>query len=657
MNKRIISLLLVIVMALSLVACGGAPAEEKPADVAMQYIKAEEAKELLENDEYVFFDIRKAADSSANSIPGAEAWDMDAAKEGDAEAGKATMKKATEGLDKKIILVCYSGKRYAQAATNALSAIGYDMSKVYTLEGGFTNWSEKLPELTTAGGAVEAPAATEAPVVENTKAGGTFVYAITKAPETFNPNAAINDLAKPVLHNVFNQLVKINGNDQVVLDIAKSWEYSEDGLQLIFHLQENVKWHDGEPFTSRDVKWTFDEIIDKKGLASDSLVNVTEITCPDDNTVVFNLSVPDATLVSALAWNGTFIMPAHIYEGTDWLTNPANEAPIGTGPFKFVSFTDSQTIVLERFDEYWGTKANLDKVILTVIEDSNTAYQAWLNGEIDDMDHGIPASEKEALMADDNYVVYTKMWPNRAYICFQTQEGPFADVRVREAIILGLDRDAIFEKGFKSLGMKAEYYISPLYTWAVNEDVKIPGYDPARANELLDEAGLTKNADGIRFETTIDTFGGYDEVLQIVVSNFKDLGIILTVNTMDDPSYDEKVWFGHNFDLTILGGYQGPDISMMSQRLVTDAGINLGEYHNEELDALFAKDAVTGDLEERAKIYHRIQEILAEDMPIAFLREMGSEIFTKAYVKGHAKSPEFIDTTAGYEFVNIWLEK
>ena len=152
--KKLIAMLLVLAMALSLAACGAsAPAatEAPAADVAMQYIKADEAKELLENDEYVFFDIRKAADSSANSIIGALAYDMDAAKEGDAEAGKATMKKATEGLDKKIILVCYSGKRYAQAATNALSAIGYDMSKVFTLEGGFTNWSETLPELTTAG--------------------------------------------------------------------------------------------------------------------------------------------------------------------------------------------------------------------------------------------------------------------------------------------------------------------------------------------------------------------------------------------------------------------------------------------------------------------------------------------------------------------------
>ena len=156
MSKRILSLLLVAVMMLGLLAgCGNKPAETT--DVAMQYIKAEEAKELLNNDEYVFFDIRKAADSSANSIPGAESWDMDKAKEGDAEAGKATMTEATKDLDKKIILVCYSGKRYAQAATNALFAIGYDMTKVYTLEGGFTNWSEVYPELTTAGPTEKAP--------------------------------------------------------------------------------------------------------------------------------------------------------------------------------------------------------------------------------------------------------------------------------------------------------------------------------------------------------------------------------------------------------------------------------------------------------------------------------------------------------------------
>ena len=151
--KKFMALLLALVMVMGLVACGAAApaATEAPAaDVAMQYITVDEAKELLENEEYVFFDVRKAADSAATTIPGAVAWDMDAAKEGDAEAGKATMTEATKDLDKNLILVCYSGKRYAQATTNALAAIGYDMTKVFTLEGGFNAWSEKFPELAVA---------------------------------------------------------------------------------------------------------------------------------------------------------------------------------------------------------------------------------------------------------------------------------------------------------------------------------------------------------------------------------------------------------------------------------------------------------------------------------------------------------------------------
>ena len=150
MNKRSISMLLAIVMVLGLFAACGNTTEPETNDVPMQYITPAEAKELLDDEGYVFFDLRKTADSSVSSIPGAEAWDMDAAKEGDAEAGKATMTEATEGLDKNIILICYSGKRYAQATTNVLSALGYDMSKVYTLEGGFTAWSETYPDQITA---------------------------------------------------------------------------------------------------------------------------------------------------------------------------------------------------------------------------------------------------------------------------------------------------------------------------------------------------------------------------------------------------------------------------------------------------------------------------------------------------------------------------
>ena len=165
--KRIFALLLALVMTLGMVACGAsnapaateAPAVTAPAsDVAMQYITVEDAAKVLTDDAYIFFDVRKAADHETSHIPGAVGYDMDAAKEGDFAAGVATMEKAIKDLDKNIIVICYSGKRYAQATTNVLSALCYDMSKVYTLEGGYTKWTEVCPNNVEVSAKIEAPA-------------------------------------------------------------------------------------------------------------------------------------------------------------------------------------------------------------------------------------------------------------------------------------------------------------------------------------------------------------------------------------------------------------------------------------------------------------------------------------------------------------------
>ena len=158
MKRMFSALLLALSMLLALTACGGQTASEPTptpsaaapgseitapeSDVAMQYISVEDAANVLDDESYVFFDVRKAADYDTSHIPGALSYDMDAAKNGDFDAGVATMQEAIDGLDKNIVVICYSGKTYAQATTNVLSALGYDMSKVYTLEGGFTAWSE-----------------------------------------------------------------------------------------------------------------------------------------------------------------------------------------------------------------------------------------------------------------------------------------------------------------------------------------------------------------------------------------------------------------------------------------------------------------------------------------------------------------------------------
>ena len=150
-----------------------------------------------------------------------------------------------------------------------------------------------------------------------------------------NPNAADEPYGFSIYQNIYNRLVKYTNSFDIVPDLAESWEFSDDGMSLSFNLRKGVKWHDGKDFSSDDVKWTFDTIIKENGYAAASFANVNNITCPDKNTVVFNLSSPDSSLVSALSKLGVFIMPKHIYENTDWLTNNANINPIGTGPFVF----------------------------------------------------------------------------------------------------------------------------------------------------------------------------------------------------------------------------------------------------------------------------------------------------------------------------------
>lgn len=417
----------------------------------------------------------------------------------------------------------------------------------------------------------------------------------------------------------------------------------------------SIKWHDGEKFSSEDVKWTFDTILEEKGFASSSLSDIEEIVCPDENTVQFKLKAPNAGLLGYLAWFGTYIMPKHIYEGTDWLENPANQNPIGTGPFKFVEHKKGESVTIERNDDYWGDKAYLDKVIFSIIPDEDTAFQAFLNGEIDETG-SIPNSEADRFDNDPDYVVKEKIWPNKGYLLFNYNKGKFADKKVRQAVAYGIDRDEIFTKALKGVGQKAEYFISPVYDWALNENAKLPERDIEKAKSLLEEAGYKADENGIYFSTTIDTFPGFEDVVEVVQANFKEFGIDLKVNAMDDAAYDEKVWFGHDFEMTILGGYQGPDISAIGSRIGTDGSMNLGEYSNPRVDELLAEGLVLTTEEERAPKYKEIQEILAEDLPMVFFNEKGAKIIVKSYVKGHPGT-EACEKASESEFTYVWLDK
>ena len=495
-------------------------------------------------------------------------------------------------------------------------------------------------------------------IAEEPVKGGTFVVAIAGEPETYNPNAAPNDGAKIVIENVMNKLLKINGFSQIVPDLAESYEFSEDGKTLTFKLFKDVKWHDGEALTAEDVKWTCDQVLKEKGFASASLESIEEVNVVDDTTVEFKLKEPNAGILSALAWHGTQIMPKHIYEGTDWLENEANQHPIGTGPFKFVEHVPGETITLEANKDYFKDGPYLDEVIIKIIPDSEVAFLAFKNGEIDENRLGTPATELDALAKDDQYTITDVAWPNMASIVFNMKEGKFTDPKLRVDLMLGIDKEEIFKKNYKEQGSIAEYFIPYQYDWALNEDAKMPGRDVEKAKKLIEEAGFKADAEGYYFTTTIDTYPGWDTVVPIIASNLKEIGIKLEHNSMDDGTYDQKVLEKQDFELTALSGYIGPDITAIENRFGTDKPMNYGLYSSEKMDELLENGRKEVDQEKRAEIYKEVQALLKEDLPVVFFWNMGDKMVTKSYVKGHPMADQESRKINGeIEFTNIWLDK
>lgn len=496
------------------------------------------------------------------------------------------------------------------------------------------------------------PALADEPIL-----GNTLVASSPAEPETYNPNAAPNNQAKIIIENVMNKLLKINGFSEVVPDIAKSYEFSEDGLNLTFYLHEEVSWHDGEPFSAEDVKWTFDQIFKEQGFAANALESIQEVEVIDDNTVNFKLSEQNAEILSAIAWHGTQIMPKHIYEGTDWLDNEANYHPIGTGPFKFVEHVPGDYVVIEKNENYFKEGPYLDEVVLRFIPDSDVAFQAFINGETDENRNGVPADEIPAMEASEDYIVTDISFPNMGNIVFNMKEGIFTDKNLREAVLYAVDQQEMLEKNYRGRGSVPEYFIPYQYQWALNQDTKVPERDLDHARDLIEASGYELNEEGYYFETTVDTYPGWDNFVPILAQQLEEVGIKLHHNSMDDGTYDEKVLEQEDFELTLHQGYIGPDISALTNKYGTGQAMNYGLYSSEEMDALLEAGSREVDPEKRAEIYKEIQVILAEDLPTVPIWNWGAKLVTKDYVKGHPMVDQEIRKINGeIEFTNVWLD-
>lgn len=492
--------------------------------------------------------------------------------------------------------------------------------------------------------------------------GGTYIMVSNGEPSSFNPNWKTDDMQLPATYNIFNRLVKITLDNTIVPDLATSWEFSEDGTELTFQLRDDVRWHDGEDFNSEDVVWTFEKIL-TDGYQSASLSNVESVTANGDYEVVFHLKTPDASILSVLSWLGVWIMPEHLYnDGTDWTQNPHNMNPVGTGPFKFVSYDTGSSITLEANEDYFDGRPYIDTLIITIIPDAQTAYQSYINGEIDDIQSRTPAASLQDLINDTaNYRTYDHVGTSRTYLSFAMNdpECPFSDVRVRQAVNLALDRTGIVEKADKGFGAPSEYYISPVFDWALSEEYKIPQRDLEEAQRLIEEAGYTKGADGYYFECELTTFdsGSFKDTATVIQDNLREIGINVRLNILEIGAWMTKVIDNYDFDIAMCSGGQGPDISAIRNRVHTTGSLNLSRYSNPELDAAIDTGITFFDEEERKPYYVEVQRIISEDLPIVPISDYQTTYPVKSYIHGHPFEYENSGSYNSYEMAKVWIEQ
>ncbi|MDR1795142.1 MAG: ABC transporter substrate-binding protein [Erysipelotrichaceae bacterium] len=484
--------------------------------------------------------------------------------------------------------------------------------------------------ITTLGGCT--PSGSSAAAVEQDF---TFVVRASLSPSSFHPDLKTDDGAWPMNQNIFSRLVKLGPRDNVVPDLATSWEFSDDGMTLTFHLHEGVKWHDGVDFTSADVKWTYDTLIAESWQMSSNLATVDSIECPDDNTVVFHMKNPDVSIVAKLSWYAVFILPKHLYEGTDQASNPYNETPIGTGPFKFVSWEKDVAVTLERNDDYFGDKPYIKTLIFSMIPDEETAYQAFINGEIDYM-ATMPVSKLDALDGVEGYSFESVLSINRTYVTFNMDDELAGNLAVRQAIAYAIDQEAIALR-CAGAGKKAETLISPVLVDYVDYTYTLPETDIAKAQQILEDAGFTKDADGYYITLQLDFFvsSNWVEVAATLQANLDKAGIKIILNQMEYSAWGQKVREDRNFQMAMLAGYQGPDVSGVSGRVGSTGSTNYAGYNNPEMDALLAKGLTITDVSERAKVYSEVQRIMLEDLPLIFMIDNGSKYVFKDEFTGY----------------------
>ncbi len=470
------------------------------------------------------------------------------------------------------------------------------------------------------------------------KQGGEYTEGVVGRPVHINPlYSSTSDVDQMLTKMVYSGLVRIDGNQRIVGDLAESWSVSDDGKEYTFVLRKGVEWHDGEPFTADDVVFTVHSIQDPEYLSPlRSIWEGVEVEKEDDYTVVFRLPEPSAPFLANMTIG---ILPAHIWQNILPLNAPLaeyNSKPIGLGPWKFSSLTkDKQgnirSMTLARNDRYYGSSPWLDRVTFKFFPNFEEAYAAFKERNVDGLGF-LPADRKEeAREARRDVQIYTARIPQYIAVFFNEKNAEtLASKKVRQALAYAVDKKMVIDAAVGGDGVPVR---GPLPEGYVGYHPLLQEYsfDLLKAAALLEDAGWKINPDTRKREKDGDVFsitltapdqGEYVRAAEAIEKTWESLGIDVEVQLVHPSLIQSEVIHPRAYDALLFAEMVGSDPDLYpfwhsSQR--GEKGLNLTQFADKRADSLLEEARTETDAQERGKKYIAFQEILVEEAPAVFL--------------------------------------
>jgi peptide/nickel transport system substrate-binding protein len=495
--------------------------------------------------------------------------------------------------------------------------------------------------------------------------GGTLTYAVQQDPPSLVSLLDTNTVIRNISAKITEGLLRYDSQFKPQPLLAVEWNVSPDNLKYTFKLRPGVKWHDGEDFTSADVRYS---ILTQKRLGPRgriTLANVERVDTPDPLTAIIVLSKPTPYLIKALSSAELPIVPQHRYGDGDPLTSPNLTAPVGTGPFVFDKWVRGSYVSLRRNPNYWRPGApHLDRVIYRIVPDQAAISVALETGEVDAATNvGLAdlarLAQQPKLKIDDSYDAYLN---NAAFLEFNVENPILAKPEVRKAIAHALDRNFIKDNVFYKRSSLVDSPVPAVLSSYYDDSTFHYPFDVSEANRQLDAAGYPKQADGQRFALKLNYITGSDfrRAAEYLRGALSRVGIKATILDGDLPTYLRRAYTAREFDLNLNGLGRLYDPTVGVQRIYWSDGvkhpliwINASHYQNPQVDQLFREAAVESDESRRAAAFRQIQQIVGHDLPVLPLVTVPSAI--QVYHARVHNLNNSIDLTAG-DFSDTWIE-